>query len=129
MRVDNVLAVLENIDDVAFVSRGSQGVQSSAPVKLVDEVMRVADSMDFTPVGSLVKFISSVAFGVKEDSGGLVGCLRHAKLRKFNLGSSTGIMRSPGVLIRKLVCPNLVLWLENVLQVDKFGHQDSLLKL
>ena len=60
------------------MSRMSRVVQSSTPLRLVDKTRHVAKSTEVTPVGSPMKRLSIVAFGIDDSSEYLVGSVRHA---------------------------------------------------
>ena len=98
-----IARVSANIGEVADVSRVSHAVQILTPVKFVDEVGRIARSMEVTAIGSHVKRISSVAFDVVEIFGGLVGILRPAIFRKLNLVSRLKTITSARCVTTEIV--------------------------
>ena len=75
-----------NMGENAGVSTVGNAVPISTPVKLVDEVMRVALSMEVVPIGSPVKCTLSVDLGIDEDSGGVIRSYHPAKVRRFDMG-------------------------------------------
>ena len=84
--LERVAVVSAKKDEVAGVSRVSHVEHALTPVKLLDEIRRVAGSIDVTPVGSPMQRILNFSFGVDQESEGLVDTVRPAKPKNLIWG-------------------------------------------
>ena len=107
-------------------TRGQPGatrvVNTSTPVRMPEEVKPGSLTLNVTPVRSSMKRISNVRFGIDEISLDLVGSVRRANFRKFDLGNSSESVTCVGGVTtdNSLSEIDTVVWQKNYKRTNQF---------